>query len=496
MKKQMTILCLSVAWLCLPGDVLLAKKSDKPEAQMTSVQKPLPLDHPFYKSLVTTYNTSTTLQSAARDIYASAENISQALAGWRPSLNLTTGATRQGQEDQITSFSNVPPFSAISPRSYSTSYQTALEMNYNLYAGGATVAGTDAARATVAAQIAAYVNAEQKVLSDSVKAYIDLYLKKATLDLRDKNVVTKKKTLDQARARMEVGELTLTDVSQAEANYAAALADQISAKSDVATAKAVFNNAVGEAPPEKLPLPDPITLYIPVPVHQGEFVEVSLKNNPAIVNASLSAKAARSNVDVAQGSLLPSVNLRSSLGRNLTSDTVNAADARVNSASIGVSVSVPIYGNGGSDWSKFRAARQTARSAKLTLEGIKADARQNAITLWDTWTSARDQLPGLEAQVEAARLALEGVQQESLVGERTLIEVLDAEDRLLQAELALLQTRTQYLQAGFQLLTSEGQLTAASLNLPVEAYALQSRVDQIEGTWIGTGADANFKGEE
>ena len=82
------------------------------------------------------------------------------------------------------------------------------------------------------------------------------------------------------------------------------------------------------------------------------------------------------------------------------------------------------------------------------------------------------------------------------MGERTLIEVLDAEDKLLQAELALLQTRTQYLQAGFQLLTSEGQLTAASLNLPVEPYAIQSQVDQIEGTWIGTGTDVNFKGED
>ena len=488
MKKQIIILCLSVSWICLPQDVFAAKKSEKSSSQVTAVQKPLPLDHPLYKALVNSYNTRTTLQGAARDIYAKAEDISQALAGWRPSLNLTTSATRQGTEDQVTR--------VVSPKSYSTSYQAALVMSYNLFAGGATVAATDAARASVGAQIAAYVNTEQTTLFDSIKAYIDLYFKKATLDIRDKNVVTKKKTLDQARARMEVGELTLTDVSQAEANYAASLADQIGAKSDVETAKAVYENIMGEAAPEKLPLPEPITLYIPVPKAQGEFVDISLKNNPAIVNARLSEQAARSNVDVNQGALLPKVDLNTSVGRNLTSNEVNTSNARGNSASIGVSVSVPIYGNGGSDWSKFRAARQVARSAKLARRGTENDARQNAITLWDTWTSTRDQLPGLEAQVEAARLALEGVQQESLVGERTLIEVLDAEDKLLQAELALLQTRTQYLQAGFQLLTSEGQLTAASLNLPVEPYAIQSQVDQIEGTWIGTGTDVNFKGED
>jgi outer membrane protein len=448
--------------------------------------KTLSMEHPFYKALIQTYNTNPTLQGKARDQYANAENVAQALSGWRPSLNLSHTARRGGQETQVTQFDTLNR--PIGPRQYSTTYQTALNLTQNLYAGGGTVAAIGGQRASLGANIADFTITEQSTLSSAVQAYIDLCYKRSLLDLKQKNVVVKKKTLDQAKARMEVGELTLTDVSQAESEYASAQSDEISARADVETAKETYHQVVGEIPAPSLPLPDPVTLFIPIPNQQDVFVNEAVKNNPQIIQAKLSYEAAKYGIDSNKAALLPSVGLTGSLERNVTSDTVNnARSARNNAASIGVTVSVPLYGNGGSDWSKFRQARQAATSRKIAITTTERSVRQAAVSAWESWTSTRDQITHLETQVEAAKISLEGVRQESLVGERTLLDVLNAEDALLQAETNLIQAKTNFLIAGFQMLLSLGQLTAAGLGLPVEYYPVKEYAKDVEGMWIGTG---------
>lgn len=494
--QQRAVLLLSVMWAAgsfveeaFAADTtpksMQGKKGHKKTAAPTK-PKTLSMEHPFYKALIQTYNTNPTLQGKARDQYANAETVAQALAGWRPSLNLSQTTQRGGQETQVTQFDalNRP----IGPRQYSTTYQTALNLTQNLYAGGGTVASVGGARATMGANIADFASTEQSTLSSAVQAYIDLCLKRALWDLKQKNVVVKKKTLDQAKARMEVGELTLTDVSQAESEYASAQSDEISARADVETAKETYHQVVGEMPAASLPLPDPVTLFIPIPKDQDTFVNDAVQNNPQIIFTKLSYEAAKYAIDQNKAALLPSVGLTGSLQRNVTSDTVNnARSARNNAASIGVTVNVPLYGNGGSDWSKFRQARQTATSKKIAITTAERSVRQAAVSAWESWKSTSDQIAHLETQVEAAKISLEGVRQESLVGERTLLDVLNAEDALLQAETNLIQSRTNFLIAGFQMLLSLGQLTAAGLGLPVEYYPVKEYAKDVEGMWIGTG---------
>lgn len=487
MRKQHLLLYVGVTLSLVYADFASAKKEPRqaPSA-MTTVRRDLPMEHPFYKALITTYNTSNSLLAAVRGQYADAENISQALAGWRPSLVLRGSGTRQGTENQITSTTFFG--SPISPRSYSTNYAATLVLSQNLYAGGATEAGVASARASFAAGVAAFTNTEQQTLGASVQAYMGLCLKRATLDLQHKNVETKRKTLEQTRARMEVGELTLTDVEQANSDFATALAQEVAAKADLITAEATYVAAVGEAAPKDLPLPDPVTRFIPVPQDQNSFVDLSIKSAPAMVQATLLAQAAKYNIAVRKGALLPTIGLDGSLGRNLSSDTVNTQNARSNSASIGISVNIPLYGNGGSDWSGYRQARQKSTQAKLTVRATEDSTRQSAVSAFESWISFRDQIPELEKGLDAARLALQGVQQESLVGERTILDVLTAENTLLSVETSLLQARINYLQAGYQLLQSVGQLTAAGLGLPVSPYPVQSYAKDVEG-FIFTGYD-------
>ncbi|MBA4118948.1 MAG: hypothetical protein C0514_08675 [Candidatus Puniceispirillum sp.] len=493
MRKQHLLLCASLTLAMSWAQLSFAQKESKVSTGVvTNVRHDLPMDHPFYKALINTYNTSNSLLAAVRGQYAAAESVSQALAGWRPTLVLNGSGTRQGVEQQV---SSVTTFGTpIPPRAYSTNYAASLVLSQNLYAGGSTEAGVASQRASFAAGVASFTNTEQQTLFASVQAYLDLCLKRATLELQQKNVDTKRKTLEQTRARMEVGELTLTDVEQTNSDYASALAQEVAAKADLITAEATYFAAIGEQPAKNLPLPEPVTHFIPVPKAKTDFVDLSLKNAPAMVQAMLAAQAAKHNIDVRRGALLPSVDLQGSLGRNITSDTVNrfsAADARSNTASVGVQVRIPLYGGsagGGSDWSTFRQARQQATQAKITVRATEDSTRQSAVSAYESWISFRDQIPELEKGVEAARLALQGVQQESLVGERTILDVLTAENTLLSVETSLLQARIRYLQAGFQMLVSLGQLTAAGLALPVSPYPIQSYAKDVEG-FIFTGYD-------
>lgn len=445
------------------------------KAETTTLMSP---DHPFLRALTRTYGTNPALQAALRDQYATAESLPAALAGYRPTLAFEASSNRGFEDKQTTRL-----------RGYATNHSGRLTLSQSLFAGGGTVAAVSAAEAQILAGYAAFAKTEQDTLLAAVNSYLNLWLRRFVRDLNDKNVSVKEKTLEQARARQEVGDLTSTDIAQAKSELALARSRQVTAQSDVLQAEENFRRVVGEAPPHDLPLPSEVSTFYELPADKLSYLKYARDNNPTAINARFAQEQAQHGIDVARAALLPKVNLSGSLSRNVTSDVSGAAsNARTNSGSVGVSLSVPLY-SGGQNWSSYRAARQRSTQARLNVRNTDRTVQEEAVQAWESFNAARDQIKHLEVQVEAAKLSLIGIREESFVGQRIFLEVLDAENRLLEAETQLAQAQVSFLIQSYTLLSVLGHLTATGLQLPVEPYPLKAYVDTLRSTWIGTVSD-------
>lgn len=435
-------------------------------------------DHPFIQTLVQTYQTNPALMAALREQYAVAEALPTALAGFRPNLALEASTNRGFEDNHNTR-----------RKSFASSHSGRLTLSQSLFAGGGTVAAVSAAEAQILSAYAAFAKTEQDTLLSAVNSYVSLWLRKAVLGLNRKNVSVKQKTLDQARARLEVGELTLTDTAQAESELALARSREVSAESDLRQAEENYRRIVGVAPPQALPLPSEVSTFYALPGDKLAFVQYAKDNNPTAVNARFSEEAAKHNITVAQAELLPKIGLSGSLSRNLTSDeSAGTLNSRTNSGSVGLTMTVPLY-QGGRNWSGYRGARQRATQSKLVARNAGRTVGEEAVQAWERWQAAGKQIEYLRVQVESAKLSLEGIRQEFLVGERALLDVLEVENKLFEAETQLAEAQANHLIQSYTLLNSLGHLTAVGLELPVEPYPLKAYVDTLRSTWFGTVAD-------
>lgn len=435
-------------------------------------------EHPFIQALVHTYDTSPALKAALKDQYALAEALPKALSGFRPNLAFEASSSRAFEENQNTR-----------RKSYATSHSGKLTLNQSLFAGGGTIAAVSAAEAQILSGYAAFAKAEQDVMLASVTAYVNLWLRRFVKDLNDKNVSVKEKTLEQAVARQEVGDLTSTDIAQARSELALARSRQIEAQSNVLQAEENYHRTVGQMPPKDLSIPSEVSTFFELPSDKMSFIKYAQDNNPTAVNSRFSELQARHNIDVARADLLPKLSMSGSLSRNLTSDESGPiANSRTNSGSVGLTLTVPLY-TGGSKWSTYRENRQRATQAKLNFRNTSRVVREEAVQAWERYHSAKNQIHHLGVQVEAAERSLLGVREEAFVGQRIFLEVLEAENKLLEAQTQEAEAKANHLIQSYTLLNSLGHLTATGLQLPVEQYPLKAYVDTLRSTWIGTVAD-------
>ncbi len=447
--------------------------------------------HPFMRALMTAYECNPEFKAKLAEFYAKAEDVPQAMAEWFPTLSLSTGASRSiTREDRVVARRNALGVrKAGKNNTYLSNYSAAIQLRQNLFKSGATVAATNAAEYGVLAAAASVVNAEQQLLLNAAQAYLDLWAAIAAVDYNQANVKFLKKTLDQAKARAELGDLTLTDLAQAEASLAQGQSNLINAEAKVQDARATYIQVIGEEPSD-LTLPEGIADQVELPKTLNELVALAQKDSPSITAAQYSQKAAESNISQAQAAFGPSVDLSASASRELNknrplSDT-SAHFTPKNQAQVGVTLSMPIF-QGGKDWSQLRSTTQQAYQARYNLATAQRSAAQTATTAWDKWRSSQQTVGMYQIQVKAAEIAREGAFQESLVGERTIIDVLKSEEVLLQARTGLVQAKRDYLLSRFQLLSSVGQLTVAALGLPVERVNVQKYADDVRFKLIGLG---------
>ena len=438
-------------------------------------QSPDAFGETLAEALAATYEGNPTLQAERAAVRGVNEQVPQALSNWRPSMR-AIGEIGRAQRN---------------PNPGNTSYLTPRdirgEIRQPLYRGGRTLAATRAAEHSVLAARSRLTAVEQGVLLDGVTAYVNVLAAQAVLTFEIQNEQRLARFLEATSDRFTVGEVTRTDVFQAEARLARATGDRVQAEGDLAAARAAYRNVIGQEP-VNLELPE---LPEDLPASLAEAVDVAIDRNPNVIAAEYQERAARDAVDERRGELLPTLDLVGEASR--TQDVV-ARDQRLDDIRGTVELSVPIYQRG-AEYSRIRQAKQNVAERLKILDQVRRDARQEATSAWNDLQAARAQVSAFTTEVRANEVAVEGVEREQAVGTRTVLDVLDTQRDLLESQRNLVRVRRDEIREGFRLIAAVGRLTAAELGLPVTLYDPRENYNEVRDSWFGTSSSGDISDE-
>lgn len=434
------------------------------------------------EALALAYQNNPTLQAARAQLRAVDESVPIALSGWRPSLTVNGNVARTRNESIITRNSTAGALFG-GGTTLRTSEGAAVTMRQPVFRGLKTTAGTAQAKSLVMAQRARLEQSEAQVLLETATSYLDVLRDQAVLDLQENNVQVLNRQLEATRDRFRVGEITRTDVAQAEARVSGAIASRIQAEGQLQKSRATYENNVGK-PPEAL-VPPGLAPALPTTVQDA--IDRAIRNNPNYLAADFTAQAAKEGVDVTRGDILPSVDLEASYTKGY--DTL-ADKSKSNVAQARALVTVPLYQQG-AEYARLRQSKHTAGQRRLEADQARQDARETATASWENYQSASASIESFSAQIKASEIALEGVQREAEVGSRTVLDVLDAEQELLNARVNLVRANRDQLVAAFQLLSSVGDLDAQTLALQVQVYDPTAHYEDVKDQAFGSSIEAD-----
>jgi outer membrane protein len=428
---------------------------------------------PLSEAFRIAYETNPTLIAARANLRVIDEGVAQARAGLRPRVE---GSVSYGAS--YTEFSD-PDTQALNSDRTSVPLNAELFATQPVYDGGETHNLVRARVADVSAARARLRDMEQETLLDVVTAYVDLIRDQEVLELARNNVRLLQEQLRAARDRFEVGEVTRTDVSQSQARLAEAQANLASAEGGVARARQAFRAAVGvdpgplSEPPEPPPLPD----------SRAAVVEAALVNHPLLIASRFEETSAAREVRAAIGGLLPELSVDASLDTSERGLRGGLAD-RTTRTSVLARLTVPLY-QGGAQHSRVRSAQASASQARAAITAEARERQRFAEAAWTELQVAEANIRAVRQQVEAARLAFEGVREEAIVGSRTTLDVLDAEQELLDARVDLVASERDEYVAAYALLAAIGALSLADLELPAEPYDPTVNYEINNDRWLG-----------
>lgn len=423
------------------------------------------------EALAQAYDTNPTLRAARAALRSVNENVPQELSNWRPNVTAGSSAGKRRSEvdgDAADRTDTLTPFTAN------------IDVTQPIYRGGRTEAGIERAENEVKAQREILRSTEQSILLNAATSYTDVWRDQAVLRLNINNEDVIGQQLEATRDRFEVGEVTRTDVAQAETRLATAVSDRIASEGNLATSRAIYQEVIGVFPGILPPPPVPVDL----PSSQDSAVSQAIQDNPEVTSAVFTELAAQKNVRQVKGELYPEVNLVGSLSHQ---DEVSTNNLENDSASIIAEISIPIYQQG-SVSSRVRAAKQISSQRRVEIEEQRRRAEQVAVSAWEALVTAQAQIRSFESAVESAEIALEGVRQENQVGARTILDILDAEQELLNAQVSLVGAQRDEVVAGYQTLAAIGKLSANIIGLPVDIYDVEADYRSVRDKWFGLDA--------
>ena len=322
-------------------------------------------------------------------------------------------------------------------------------------------------------------NTEQNTLLSGVVAYMDVLQDTAILDLDRNNVQVLQEQLRETRDRFTVGEVTRTDVAQAEASLASAQATALSAVATLQAAVARYRQVVGDQPTSLAPVKP---IVAPIPKTLPEAVTISLVEHPAITAILDGVDAAQLQIKIAEGALYPQVSLTASASNNY--DVNITPGQRAFQAEIVGQITIPIY-QGGAEYASIRQSKEGLTVQELRADSARDQVRQNVVAAWGLNQASIGVVRAARAAVSANEVALTGVREEAKVGQRTTLDVLNAQQALLQARTTLVQAEHDQVVNSYSLLSAVGRLNIPTLGLAVAEYDPRVHFDQVKSKWIG-----------
>jgi outer membrane protein len=420
------------------------------------------------QALAAAYVKNPRLDAERARLRATDEEVARAKSGYRPTIE---GAAEFGTQRTRTA-----PTSTGAGTSHPTGF--GLTVSQQVFSGFRTTNSVHEAEALVRAGRENLRQVEATVLLDAATAYADVVRDRALVRYRENNLAILTQELNAAEARRAVREVTRTDVAQAQFRRARAASDLDRAKAALKASRAAYERVVGHAP-NGVNEP-PLTLK-QLPRSADEAQRIADQESPNLVSALYREQAARHAVDRVWGELLPEFRVEAQVSHQADpSRSVESQD----SASLTGRLNIPLY-RGGETHARVRQAKHTHVSRLQEIEQARSETTANVSTAWSRMISARAQLKSDQVGVDAARTALEGVREEEKVGQRTILDVLNAEQELLEAQVQLVTTRREIVVSSYALLAAIGRLQSDSLGLESPVYDPDEHYRETRQNWFG-----------
>jgi outer membrane protein len=396
------------------------------------------------------------------------EDVARAMSGYRPTI---TGNADIGIER-----TDVRPTSIFDgvtkPRGYG------VDLVQPIFSGFRTYNAVNEAEANVRAERAVLRDVERIVLLQAVTAYMDVVRDQELVRLNENNVNVLSRELKAAQDRFSVGEVTRTDVAQAEARRADAVSRLDAARANLRTSRGSFQQVVGH-PPDNLSWPGPPESFLPPGIQDA--IGVSNNEDPLVVAALYREQASRYTVERIRGELLPTVQLEATYDDRFNTSKLTS---EVETSTVLGRAIIPIY-EAGDVYARVRQAKQNHLGILQQIEQVRTEQQQNVVAAWSQLEAARAQLESDRVAVESNKVALQGVREEEKVGQRTLLDVLNAELEYLNSQVNLETTRRNLVVAAYAVISSMGRLDAAWIGVAAYVYDPNVHYKEVRRKWIG-----------
>jgi len=429
-------------------------------------------------ALVRAYQNNPQLNAQRATVRATDENVPQALSGYRPKVALTASAGYQYTDTNSTFGGSSTQIVRSEVHGTDPPRSAGLTITQTLYNGNQTGNKTRAAESQVSGAREGLRVLEQTILLAAATIYMDYLRDAAIVEVQRSNVRVLEQTLKQTRDRFNVGEVTRTDVAQSEAQLAAGKTQLLAAEATLVTTKANFRRIIGNEP-EALAPGSPVDRFLPGTLPGA--VELSLIENPNVTAAMYGIDVNFLPVKVNEGALLPTVTMQASVQQAYEQ---SLQVFRSFGASAIAQVSVPIF-QGGAEYSLIRQSKETLAQQRLVLEQTRDQTRANTVTAWGQLVAGKAQVASAQSQVTASEIALNGVREEAKAGQRTTLDVLNAQQALVNARVALVTAQHDRVVASYAVLSAVGRLSPQVMNLSTNIYDPSVHYQQVRDSWFG-----------
>ncbi|HTV38749.1 MAG TPA: TolC family outer membrane protein [Xanthobacteraceae bacterium] len=447
-----------------------------------SVTAPRPLAaETMEAALAKAYQNNPQLNAQRAILRQADEGVPEALSGYRPTIsaNATLGREYTNVTQEIPPLPpTLPNGVRFSAQGLTTPRSVGLTGTETLFNGEQTSNRVRKAESQVSQARETLRMMEESVLLAAATVYMDVSRDSANLEVQQNNVRVLERTLQDTRNRFTAGQVTTTDVAQAEAQLAAAQATLHTAEATLMITRANYRRIIG-VDPTNLAAASPVDRLSPSTLNAA--ISVGIQQNPSVIAALYGVDVAQLQVKIAEGALWPTLTGEYAIQKQLEPALLTPKEF---TNEVMLNLSVPLY-QGGAEYSAIRLNKEAVDQQRLTVDQVRDQTRADVVTAWGQLQAAKAQVEAANRENEAAERALTGVRNEALAGQRTTQDVLNAEQVLVNARQTLIVAQHDRVVASYSLLSAVGRLSAQELRLPVPIYDPQVHYQQVRDSWIG-----------